>query len=476
MSETGKLWRGALVLMTGHGGGQILGLVRNFAIARLVAPEDFGVAAAFAALLSMLEAASDMAWDKLLIQAKDGEDPALMASIHSLTLARGVALALLLALAAAPLAALFGVPEASGAFAWLAAVPLLRGLVHMDVKRLQRSLKFGPEVKATLLSHLVGMVAAIAAAWHLGDYRAMLWGLAAQSFTLMAASHWLAERRYRLGLDPARLRQVFVFGWPLLLNGLVIVASAQGDRLLVGAQIGVRELALYAAAAMLINAPGLLLTRIAGALALPWLARSQGDAAAFGRRADMFGAAMALAAVAVFAPLVILGSFCVTLLFGDPYAAPPLLAGWLAVGFALRFLRGWPVSISLARGDSKNVLIANVVRLSGLAAALIVLAAGGDLVQVAAAMALGEVIALGAAILRMRRVYAQSSARSVLAAVLALGVAIMWVGVFGADKGLLASLAGAMTITTIGALATIAVSTEFRDALSRFISTRTKSS
>lgn len=470
MSGARRLMRGALVLLVGQGGGQLLGLVRNFAVARLVAPEDFGVAVAFAALLSMLEAASDMAWDKLLIQARDGEDSDLMESIHALTVIRGALLALLLWVAAAPLAALFDVPEAADAFAWLALIPLLRGLIHMDVKRLQRDLRFGPEVQATLLSHLVGMIVAVWLAWTLGDYRAMLWGLVAQSLTLMAASHALAERRYRLGLRAARIRQIFAFGWPLLLNGLVIVASAQGDRLLVGAEIGVRELALYAAAAMLFEAARTMISKVFGNLALPWLAAAQAEHSLLARRYLLFAAAMAGAAILCFLPLILVGAQMVAVIFGAAYLAPQSLIAALAFASAIRFLRGGVTVTALALGDSKSVLIVNVVRLVGLAAAALWLAEGGGVVGVAVAMAVGEALAFAAALHRLGRFPALPTRRgaallllpfAVLGGATAAAAAIdVYAAPFWFAGGALAGTAGAAVVI-------FALCPPLRDALQR---------
>ena len=199
MTAAPSFLRGASTLMAGNAGVQILGLLCNLLIARLVAPEDFGVAATFAALLSILDGISDMAWDKLIIQAKDGDDASLMASVHSLNLLRGLLLAIALFFNAEYLANLFGVPEAENAFAWLALVPLVRGLSHMDPKRFQRDMSFGPEINVSLGSHLLGLIVAVITALWLGDYRAMLWGLVAQALGQAVITQVLAERRYQVG-------------------------------------------------------------------------------------------------------------------------------------------------------------------------------------------------------------------------------------------------------------------------------------
>ena len=86
MPKTKKLLSSGVLLVAGHGAGQILGFIRNIVVARLVLPEDFGVAITFAATLSVLEAVAEFGWDKLIIQAADGDDPSLIATVHGLTI------------------------------------------------------------------------------------------------------------------------------------------------------------------------------------------------------------------------------------------------------------------------------------------------------------------------------------------------------------------------------------------------------
>lgn len=398
----GKLLSGGMTLLAGHGAAQFIGLIRNLAVARLVSPDDFGLAATFAATLSVLEAASNLAWDKLLIQAPNGDEDSLLATVHTLNIVRGVLVAAAIFLAAGPLAAMFDVPSAQFAFEYLALVPLLRGFAHMDMSRLQRGLRFGPEVAVSLSSAALGTLIAIILAWVLQDFRAMLYGIIAQSLAFAMGSHIVAERIYRVGYRPQHIRQVIGFGWPLLLNGLVIVATSHGDRLLIGAQSGVRDLALYAAAIMLVEALRFLLSKVFGGLALPWLSAVQDQRDEFARRYLLFAAATAVTAIVFFLPGLTLGSTIVVVLFGSDYAGPVLLAVWVAYAGGVRFLRTWTIVTAMAIGDTKNVLIVNCVRPIGIVLGYFLLEAGYDFVAVAIAICAAEILSLAVSFLRLR--------------------------------------------------------------------------
>ena len=71
---------------------QGLSFVRNIIVARLISPQDFGIAATFAITMSLLEMISDLAADRLIIQAKDGEDPQLQATAQLWQFTRGLML------------------------------------------------------------------------------------------------------------------------------------------------------------------------------------------------------------------------------------------------------------------------------------------------------------------------------------------------------------------------------------------------
>ncbi|MEM7423710.1 MAG: oligosaccharide flippase family protein, partial [Pseudomonadota bacterium] len=116
---------------------------RNLVIARLIGPEEFGTASAIALLASMIEMGTGLGLDRLAIQARDGATPRMQASLQGMQALRGLAGSLAMLLLAMPYALFLNVPAATATFACLACVPLLRGLVHMDVFRTQRHGRFG---------------------------------------------------------------------------------------------------------------------------------------------------------------------------------------------------------------------------------------------------------------------------------------------------------------------------------------------
>src|SRR2546427_4498591 len=86
---------------------QACSFLRNVIIARLVSPEDFGIAVTFALTLYFLEMISNLATETLLVQAEDGNDPNFQRAAHLAQAGRSLANALLLFLLAGPVSNLF---------------------------------------------------------------------------------------------------------------------------------------------------------------------------------------------------------------------------------------------------------------------------------------------------------------------------------------------------------------------------------
>ena len=188
------MFKSGLLLSTGNILAALLGLVRNVVIARLLSVDDFGIASTFAITMALIEMASNIALNRLIIQSKDGDNPILQSTLHTIQFGRGIFGGIILFLIAHPLALLFGIPEVAWAYQVLAIVPFLRGLAHLDMFRMQREMLFKPMITVELAAQGVATLAAIPLALWLGDYSAMLFAILLQQFVYLVVSHLVAEQ------------------------------------------------------------------------------------------------------------------------------------------------------------------------------------------------------------------------------------------------------------------------------------------
>ncbi len=381
---------------------QALSFMRNLIIARFITPEDFGIASTFALTLSLFEMFSNFAIDKFLIQNPKGGEPISLYTAQVMELGRNAINAFMLLLLAIPLAKLFGNARLAWAFALLAAVPFLRGWINLDICRFQRELRFRPVVWVELSSSIISTLLAIPLGFIFRDYRAMLLIVIAKSASYVAFTHIVAERRYSLAFAKERIREIWHFGWPLILNACVMFLIYQGDRLVIGSgntifhasKFNLTDLGLYAIGFALAESATQLLSKISNTILLPVLARSQDDLRQQGMLLDNALILTASIGSVVSAFFIIGGSSAVIFLYGHQYAGVAPIIGWIGAAQGLRILRVSPISVLLANGDTRSVLISNMYRAVALLCTIGIAFTGGTLSAVVFAAFIAENIAV----------------------------------------------------------------------------------
>jgi O-antigen/teichoic acid export membrane protein len=444
-----RVLHGTSVLVVGQVASQALAFARNIVVAHLISPDDVGIAATLAIVLSFVELLSDVSIDKLLIQAKDGDDPRLQAACHSALAVRGVVQSVLLFIMAWPIARLFNLPDLVWAFQCVAIGPLVRGFANLDVTRIQRELRFVPSAVSEVVPQASAFAAIVPLALWMGDWRAVLFATLLQATLYVLCTHALAARRYRLAWDLAQFRRIALFGWPLMINGGLLFAINQGDRIAIGAVYSKEDLALWANAMLLASAPLLVLGRVAVSMALPILAKCRDERATFNSRYELCMQGLAWVAAIVAVPLILGGGAIMGLIFGPHYAAAGAFVGILATAQAIRVCRIGPTVAALAHGETTNAALGNAARLAGVAVAMWLAFNASPLLHVAVAALIGEVLSfiVGAARLSQKGLLGmwQSLAPMVPAGLaVAASLGAVRAGVVPSDSSTVIALVGAL--------------------------------
>ena len=414
--------RGGLILGAGNAAAALLSLARNIVIARLISVDDFGIASTFAITMALVEMASNFSLDRLLVQARDGEEPCFLSTLHAVQAGRGLLGALVLYAAAGPIALLFGVPEVAWAYQALSLIPLLRGLAHLDMFRRQRVMEFVPSVTVEAAAQLLATVAALPLALGLDDWRAMLYALLIQQIVFTATSHWVAARPYRWGWDRGVIRRALQFGWPIFLNGFLMFGIFYGDRIIVGSLIGMKELGWFSAAFLLTLVPTTVLAKTCQSFFLPQLSAARDDIAEFSRIYILTFQCIVFGALTLAMLFALAGPPIFIMLFGRDYEPAVTILIWLAVMQALRVAKAGPAIAALAKAETLNPLLANIPRAVLLLFAASAVISGGGILTVVMMAVVGEAFAFGSSILLTKRVLSAPPARLGLSCVMSLGV------------------------------------------------------
>lgn len=216
----GRVARGASWIAAARLATNLLGFISMIVVARLLAPDDFGVVAVAVTAMQLLQGISDIGVSQAVVRFRDaGRDD--LDTLFSFSAARGVAVAGLM-IAAAPFAAhFFADQRLAGVFLGAAVYPLLMGLTNPRFFEFERNIDFSKEFLWLVASKLASVVVAITVAAILRDYWAIVFSLITLAAMQLVLSY--AMRPYRPRLSLASWRKVMGFsGW---LAGVSVMAA-----------------------------------------------------------------------------------------------------------------------------------------------------------------------------------------------------------------------------------------------------------
>ncbi|MBI4636042.1 MAG: oligosaccharide flippase family protein [Candidatus Rokubacteria bacterium] len=329
------------------GAQRVLGLavtaIGGIVLARLLAPEAFGVYAIISFAVGLGVAFSDLGLGAALVQRRD-LDPALtLGAAFSANLAVALLLATLFAALVPQIGHRFGLaPDAAAPLRALVLLIPLSALRMPATVLLERHLAYLPLTIAETLDTLVFNVVAGAAAFAgAGVWSFVLGGLAARAAglgVLWFATPWRPSFRWRW----RDLRPVVAFG--VLFQGSAIITTVRDAVLptFVAARSGVAAVGLLNWASSVTFLP-LQVVSLAGKVLFPALSRLQHEPRQF---AEALERALNRVAVILYPALLLLlagAEPIVRLVYGDP---------WLPAVPAIRFL-----AVSALLGGTSTVLV-----------------------------------------------------------------------------------------------------------------------
>ena len=251
-------------------------LIYQVALARCLAPQDFGVVAMAWPVLAFVSLFADCGLTQATVQRQD----ITQAELSFIYWANGSAglLFAVATIAVSPLVARFyGVAEAGPVTAALGALFLVNGLFSQHLALLNRRLAFARLAAIDLTGAAFGAVAGLAAAAAGAGFWAIVIGQAATS-VVSAPLAWILTR-WRPDA-PRRIvgaRRLIAFGADMTAYGFMNYFARNLDNVLIGRFLGETSLGLYDRAYKLLLLPLTQITMPFGKVALPLLARTRDE-------------------------------------------------------------------------------------------------------------------------------------------------------------------------------------------------------
>lgn len=226
-----------------RGGNQLIQLLVQIVMARLLSPEAFGSLAVMLVFVNLGNVLVQSGLNTALVQSPrvDDED---FSTVFWMSLAVSLVLYLVVFLCAPVVANYYSAPGLVWPLRALCLVLVVNAYNSVQVAWVQRALEFKKVFKATMASVLVsgalGITFALAGAG--------LWALVAQqlSYQVVNCLALGLQVPWKPGIDfsPGRARELFGFGWKLLASGLLDQGYQSLSDLIIGKRFSTSDLGL----------------------------------------------------------------------------------------------------------------------------------------------------------------------------------------------------------------------------------------
>jgi PST family polysaccharide transporter len=221
----------------------ILGL--TLLLARLLAPEDFGVVTAALTVIAILDAALDLGVGAAVIAEQETGVTRRTRTAFTLNLAIAV-LVCLTGVACAPLiASAFQAPAAAPIFALIFLYPLFRGAGQVHDAVLKRDLRFRARTGVDLTRAAVRVVVSVPLALSVGGAVSIAAGIVASELVAMVLLWVLVPIRPELRPDRTTVRGLLGFGGQVTVIRILGSLRSNLDYVAVGAVLGATALGFY---------------------------------------------------------------------------------------------------------------------------------------------------------------------------------------------------------------------------------------
>ena len=377
--DVGQATRSGIAWSTvGFVGTKALTFISTIVLARLLAPDEFGVVAAILVVLGVLELISDLGMKSVVVYEQeegvsDRVQTAFTVNVLIATALTGVAVLL-----APVVAAFFGMEEYTWLFRLASLSLLLTGLGNIHDSLLLRGLAFRrrviPEVVRT--SVRAGVSIALAAGG-LGA-EAMIYGVLAGGAAWTVVLFFLTGFRPTFALDRTILRSMAAYGGAAAALELLGIIATRGDIFVIGRILGDRVLGVYSVASRM---PELIIENVAwnvSIVAFPALSRLREEGRE-GMATLTVGLLrwQALYAVPVGVGLAVLAEPIMVVLFGEVWRSGAGVLAAIAIMSAVGAVT-FPIGdVFKALGQQRRLVVMNLVAIPVLIGSLIVAAPEG---------------------------------------------------------------------------------------------------
>ncbi len=349
---------------------RITTLVTGIIMARLLAPEDFGVFAVAMVAMTILVNINDLGLEQSLVRWP-GDIGRIAPTAVTVIFGFSLFLCIACVVGAGPFARALGAPEATPIVQLMALGLLFNGAFALPSAVLTREFRQDKRTLADLTGFVVGTVITLVLAVMGYGAWALAWGRFVGNGVVSLMHVALTTQRFRPGWNTGLARELLRSGLPLGGATLVAVALLNVDYMVVGRLLGTEELGYYTLAFNLASWPVTFFAVAVARVSVPAFARLQHDRPRLQAVYDRSSLVLLAVTLPTCLLLAVFADPLVRFLYGDKWAPAVTVLRLLAGLGLLRVLYQYWADVLVAVGAGRRTLLSQVAWLIALAPALV---------------------------------------------------------------------------------------------------------
>lgn len=260
---------------------RLLQLLMVIVVARLIGPNEFGLMGIALLALAAFRTFSQLGLDRALVYNRDADVDRYLNTTLTLNVGRGVAIAGAAVLSAPLVAAGFDAPRAADVLRVLAVGPFLFGFRNPAVVYFQKDLDFHQEFAYKVSGALVQFVVALGYALAIPTVWALVFGSISKQVVQTLVSYRLHPYRPWPAFDLDHARELIGYGKWITGTSILGFLTKQGDDVVVGMLLTPASLGFYQLAYRLATAPNTEITHVVSRVVFPAYSKLQDDLVLF---------------------------------------------------------------------------------------------------------------------------------------------------------------------------------------------------
>jgi len=355
------LLKGAVWTIGAYGAGQAVRLATNIVLARLLAPELFGIMLVVYSLRTGFALISDIGIGQNIVYNKNAEDPDFYNTAWTLEIIRSVILWLVCLAVATPVAQFYQSPVLAWVLPIAALSLVISGLSSASRYLVQKRLQVARLSAYETLIALVGSAASVLFAYLSPTIWALVLAGLFASLAQTAGSYLLLpDVKQRLYISKVFALQILHFGKWIFVSSIVYFLSMNFDRLFLAKEVPFELLGVYGISRSISELLGMLFLRLGNVVLFPFIAsHSRTPRAVLRKELAPIRARFLLAAAVVFSLFAATADLAITIIYDERYRAATWMLPVLVIGSWFTILANINESTLLGLGRPSYTALSN---------------------------------------------------------------------------------------------------------------------